>query len=106
METPQFNESQLSELVQIRKLLEILVKKSRLPEEQWLDTADVCQRLRISLRKCAYLREKKQVKYVKKGTKIYYHVKDVDHYPDSGRRHQPLSKTGRRAGAPKLKEQS
>ena len=65
----------------MNKNLGLITKQMRLPEEQWLDTADVCQRLRISDRKLAYLRKSKKIKYVKKGMKLYYHVADVDNYP-------------------------
>ncbi|MCX6266768.1 MAG: helix-turn-helix domain-containing protein [Bacteroidetes bacterium] len=86
MENNQFSEKNHSELIKIRKFFEALMKKRNLPVEVWLDNADVCNRLRISWRKLATLRKTKQIPYVKKGAKIYYHVRDVDNYPDSGER--------------------
>ena len=80
MET-QFNEKVLNELRKMNKNLGLITKQMRLPEEQWLDTADVCQRLRISDRKLAYQRKLGNVPYIKKGAKLYYHVMDVDNYP-------------------------
>lgn len=88
MENNQFSENQLSELIKIGRSIESLMKKRNLPEEQWLDNSDVCHRLRISWRKLASLRATNQIPYVKKGSKIYYHVTDVDNYPDSGRHHK------------------
>ena len=88
MEKNQFNENQLSELIKIGRSIEDLMKKRNLPEEQWLDNTDVCHRLRISWRTLAGLRATKQIPYLKKGAKIFYHITDVDDYPDSGRRHK------------------
>ena len=86
METQQFYEKVLGEHVQIHRSFDIFIKHIKLPDEQWLDTTDVCQRLRISKRSLAYLRKSKQLAYKTKGSKIYYHVKDVDAYPASGGR--------------------
>lgn len=88
MEAKQFNENQLTEIVKILRSIEFVMNKRNLPKEQWLDTADVCQRLRISPRSLADLRASKKLPFEKKGAKIYYHVTDVDNYPDSGRRHK------------------
>ena len=88
MEAKQNNENQLTEIVKILRSIVFEMKKFNLPKEQWLDTADVCKRLRISPRKLAGLRASNKLPYEKKGAKIYHHITDVDNYPDSGRRHK------------------
>jgi hypothetical protein len=90
MET-QILEKILNELVRMNKNLGLIKKQMRLPDEQWLDTTDVCQRLRISDRTLAGHRKSKQIKYYTRGKKLYYHVTDVDNYPAGGEQKQHKS---------------
>ena len=92
MENLQNFEKMLSEILHLSRGLDEKFSKGTIPERIWLSTWEVCQRLDLSKRQLATLREKKKILYFKKGKKIYYRVVDVDAYPNSGPPpHQPLA---------------
>lgn len=50
------------------------------PQEVILDDVDFCAMLKISRRKSAEIRAKRQIRYYKSGGKIYYFLSDVLEY--------------------------
>ena len=53
------------------------MRASRDPQEVILDDVDFCALLKISRRKSAEIRAKREIRYYKSGGKIYYLLSDV-----------------------------
>lgn len=61
----------------LKELKEQVQNAQRPPEQQILDEAEFCERLKISKRHAANLRFRREITYYKAGGKLYYKWSDV-----------------------------
>ncbi|MEI7663598.1 MAG: helix-turn-helix domain-containing protein [Bacteroidota bacterium] len=79
METTIHIQQALSEISQRLGLIEEKITDGLQVKMNWLDSADICQLLRISKRTLANYRESGLIPYSQLGRKIYYHLADVEY---------------------------